>query len=281
MKKFTLIALLLSIVTLINCSENNQNDEQEIRTLMAQYDEASLKNDLAFFDKMLAPEYFIITPGGNTSDREAALKFLRDEKEKPTYKLISLKSDSLQIKMVGDMAIVNGKWLATTQAIDDPSPVMHKDEGRFTSILEKRNGQWMMVTEHVSENPHNKKEAELLLKEASDSYDKGLLAKDNALFSSLFAEDYTSTNEDGKVSNKTDDIAQIMSADLVFLTAKTEDKNFRLYRDTAVETGTFSASGIYKKEPFSESGRYTTTWIYRDGKWKIVSDHTSSIPVTK
>jgi len=73
----------------------------------------------------------------------------------------------------------------------------------------------------------------------------------------------------------------MMSSDVVFLTAKTDDKNFRIYRNTAVETGRFSDTGTYKGKPFSETGRYTTTWIYRDGRWKIVADHTSPIPDSK
>lgn len=281
MKKITLISVLISAVAFINCSENKSNDEQEIRSLMTQYDEAAVKNDLAFFEKIIAPEYQIFTPGGTMADREESIKYMTDEKENPTYKLISLKSDSLQVKMMGDMAVVTGKWLSTTQAVDDPSAVLHNDEGRFTSILEKRNGAWVMITEHVSEDPHDKKELEKELKTASESFDTGMLAKDNALFSGLFADDFSSTNSEGKVTNKADAIAQMMSTDLVFLTAKTDDKNFRLYRDTAIETGRYASTGTYKGEPFSESGRYTTTWIYRDGKWKIVADHTSAFPISK
>mgnify|MGYP006194204789 FL=1 len=73
----------------------------------------------------------------------------------------------------------------------------------------------------------------------------------------------------------------MMSPDLVILTSKTDDKIFRLYRNTAVETGRFTATGSYEGKPFSEVGRYTTTWVYRDGKWKIVADHTSLIPNSK
>ena len=138
-----------------------------------------------------------------------------------------------------------------------------------------------MVREHVTENPHDKTKMEAELKAASDSYDKGLMTKDKAHFESLFADDYASTGRAGKLTNKEEDITDIMSPDLVFLTSKTDDKNFRLYKNTAVETGRFSTTGSYKGEPFSEEGRYTTTWVYRDGKWKIVADHTSLIPNSK
>lgn len=283
MKNIKLFGLLMITIISASCAQNNVNgnDEKEIRNLMAQYDEASMKNNISFFDANFAPDYHISTAEGTYENKESAMKFMKEEMEKPHYKLVSLKSDSIQVHIIGDAAIVSGKWLSTTQALDDPNPVMHKDEGRYTSILEKRNGKWMMVSEHVSDKPHNKGVLETELKAASESYDKGLLAKDKALFEDLFAEDYISTSREGKLSTKTEDVNQMMSSDLVFLTSKTEDKNFRIYRNTAVETGRFSDSGTFKGKPFSETGRYTTTWIYRDGKWRIVADHTSPMPNAK
>ncbi len=283
MKNLKLIAVLIVTIIFSNCSENknSSNDEQEIRNLISLYDEAAMKNDIGFYETNLAPDYQIATSEGSFENKESSLQFMKQELENPSYKLISLKSDSVQVHFIGNAAVVSGKWLSTTQALKDSNPVMHNDEGRYTSILEKRDGKWMMVSEHVSDKPHNKSELEKELKAASESYDTGLLTKDEAFFTDLFADDYVSTNTEGKTTTKAEDIAQIISPDLVFLTSKTEDKNFRIYRNTAVETGKFSSTGSYKGKPFSETGRYTTTWLYRDGKWKIVADHTSTIPNSK
>src|SRR5690606_14510585 len=283
MKNFKLLALLIVAIVLSNCSENKSgnNDEQEIRNLMALYDEAAVKNDVGFFETNLASDYRSANFEGSFENKESILKYMKKEMEKPTYKMVSLKSDSIQVHIIGDAAVVSGKWLSTTQALNDPNPVMHNDEGRYTSILEKRDGKWMIVSEHVSERPHNKTEIEASLKLASESYDKGLMTKDMALFADLFADDYASTGREGKLTNREEEINQMMSSDLVFLTANTDDKNFRIYRNTAVETGKFSSTGSYKGKPFSETGRYTTTWIYRDGKWRIVADHTSPMPASK
>jgi uncharacterized protein (TIGR02246 family) len=283
MKNLKLIAVLIVTIIFSNCSENknSSNDEQEIRNLIALYDEAAMKNDIGFYETNLAPDYQIATSEGSFENKESSLQFMKQELENPSYKLISLKSDSVQVHFIGNAAVVSGKWLSTTQAFKDSNPVMHNDEGRYTSILEKRDGKWMMVSEHVSDKPHNKTEIEASLKAASESYDKGLMTKDKALFSDLFADDYASTGREGKLTNKEDEINQMMSSDVVFLTSNTDDKNFRIYRNTAVETGKFSSTGTYKGKPFSETGRYTTTWIYRDGKWKIVADHTSPMPDSK
>jgi uncharacterized protein (TIGR02246 family) len=286
MKNIKLFGLFILTILFSNCSENkntgnNENDEQEIRDLIASYDEAAMKNDIGFFEANLASDYQSANSEGGFRNKEYILKYMKEDIEKPNYKLVSLKSDSVQVHFIGNAAIVSGKWLSTTQAMGDANPVMHDDEGRYTSILEKRDGKWMMVSEHVSEKPHDKTKLETELKAASESYDKGLVAKDKAIFENLFADDYVSTGRGGKMATKEQEITDIISTDLVVLTSQTDDKNFRIYRNTAVETGRFTAAGSYKGEPFSESGRYTTTWVYRDGKWRIVADHTSLIENSK
>jgi hypothetical protein len=45
----------------------------------------------------------------------------------------------------------------------------------------------------------------------------------------------------------------------------------------AVETGKYRTKGTNKGKAFDETGRYTTTWVWRGGRWQIVADHTSVI----
>lgn len=286
MKNFKLFGLFILTIAFSNCSENKtqnsgENDEQEIKDLLALYDEAAVKNDIGFFETNLASDYQIATSEGGFYNKEDQMKYIKEDMENPKYKLVSLKSDSVLVKFIGNAAIVSGKWLSTSQALEDPNPVMHNDEGRYTSILEKRDGKWIMVSEQVSEKPHNKTQLETELKAASESYDKALKESDKTAFSDLLADDFASTGIEGKLRNKTEEMEHMMTSNLVILNSTTDDKNFRIYRNTAVETGRFSVNGSYKGTPFSETGRYTTTWIYRDGKWKIVADHTSPMPDSK
>ncbi|MEO5983993.1 MAG: nuclear transport factor 2 family protein [Ferruginibacter sp.] len=275
MKKIFITTIL---ITLSFADLFAQKAEQEIRTLIENYDKASLKNDIPFFERLFAADYIISTSNGSTMNRTVSLADMQKQKDKPTYKFIATKSDSVQVKVSGNMAVVTGKWLSTTQALDDPTAKLHNDVGRYTSVLEKRNGKWMMIAEHVSEKPHTAAELEPGVRKASEDYDKAWETKNAELFSSLLTDDYMSTNETGKIRYKTDDIAQMTSADLVLTSNTADDKKFRMYRNTAVETGHYSVSGSYKGKAFSENGRYTSTWIYRDGKWKMAADHTSHIP---
>ncbi len=95
-------------------------------------------------------------------------------------------------------------------------------------------------------------------------FDKALETTNAALFEKLLAEDFISTNEAGRISNKKDEIAQMTSPDLVLTTAKSDDKNFRICFNSAVEAGRYTVTGTYKGKQFSETGRYTSSWIYKD-----------------
>ncbi len=277
MKSLKLCCILAVLFTSFNCSKNNANDEKEIRNLIAQYDNAIMENNVDFFDKTFASDYKFLTEDGRIRYRDEALKEMRDEKEKPTYILSSASSDSLDVKVNGDIAIVTGRWLSGTKTLGDPDGEEHNDVGRYTTVFERQNNQWKVILEHVSEKPHDKTVLENQLKKASEDYDNALMSKDVKLFSSLFADDYISTDPSGNVKTAKESIAEMTSPDLVFTKINTTDKNFRLYRNTAVETGKFVSEGTNNGKIFMESGRYTATWIYRDGKWKMVSEHSSAV----
>lgn len=281
MKTLKRCCLLAVLFTSLNCSNNNANDEQDIKNLISQYDQAILENNVAFFENILASDYRILTESGGIRYKEAVIKEMQREKEKPTYIMSSIASDSLHVKINGDIAVVTGRWLSGTKTIENPNEEAHNDVGRYTVVFERQKNQWKVVSEHISENPHNKTVLETQLKKASDAYDMALLSKDLKLFTSLFSDDYTATNERGEVRNAQEEIAEMTNPDLVFTKINTTDKNFRLYRNSAVETGKFVSEGTNNGTIFMDSGHYTVTWIYRDGHWKMVAEHTSHLTNSK
>ncbi|MEZ4778686.1 MAG: nuclear transport factor 2 family protein [Flavobacteriaceae bacterium] len=277
MKTRPIFGLLAGILLLYGCSSNQTNDEQQIRDLIAQYDQAILENNADFFENTLAPNYKILTENGGIQSKDEVLKEIRSEKENPTYIISSVASDSLEINQYNNIAVVTGRWLSGTKSIENPEGEVHNDVGRYTVILEKNNNSWKVISEHISEKPHDKKLLEEQLRKASEGYDKALLSKDVTLFSSLFAKDYTSIDNDGVTKNEKQLIEEMMQPDLVITKINTTDKTFRLYRNTAVETGKYDSEGIFKGKPFVDKGRYTATWVYRDGSWKLVAEHSSNL----
>jgi ketosteroid isomerase-like protein len=275
MRVIILTALVLMMSTVLLFAQNTKA-EQEVLKVNSDYDKAILKGDISFHERLLAPEYVSYNPDASARTRSEVLERMKKEKATPTFKLTALASDDVKVKVAGNLAVVTARWNSTGTAMEtDAEP--HTDQGYYTAVYEKRNGRWMLLSDHATEKPHTTAELEPSLRKASESFDKALETKNAALFEKLLAEDYTSTNEAGRISNKKDEIAQMTSPDFVLTSAKADDKNFRIYRNSAVETGRYSVTGTYKGKNFSETGRYTSSWIYKDGKWQIAADHTSVI----
>lgn len=273
-------AALLTVIAATAALAQNSGAEQEVRKLVSEMDRAFAKNDVAYFESVLADDYVLAGTDGKTKTRAELLAEMRKEVEKPTYKLTANASEDVRVRVSGDMAVVTAIWRMTTVGPESNPWEPHKDEGRYTTVLQRRGGRWVVVADHVTERPHTPEEFEPELRKASESYDAAMKARDAAAFGRLLADDYAFTGPGGVVRNKAEDIAHMTSSDTKIESATTDDKKIRIYRSTAVETGRYTVTGTHKGKPFTETGRYTTTWVRRDGRWQIVSDHTSVLPQT-
>ena len=276
MKKLFVTALLVSTSATILFAQKTK-EQQEVLKVNEAYEEAMRKGDYDAQEKFLAPGYVAYHPDGSFEGRAQVAEWFRKQKTNPTFKMVGMKSDDVTVRVSGNLAVVSGGWKATTQRTD-PDAEPHDDAGRYTAVYEKQNGKWLVVFDHVTEKPHTPEEMEPSLRKASEAYDRALKTRDAALYDKLLAEDYMYTNEKGDQRNKAEDIKHMASPDLVLTSANATDKKFRIYRNAAVETGRYEVAGTYKGTPFTEAGRYTTTWIYKDGRWQIVADHTSTVP---
>ena len=277
MKRLIFAALLVTLVTPLALAQGG-GAEQEIRKLIAEFDQAALKNDVAFVERIVADDAVFARPDGSVRTRAEFIAEMRREAEKPTYRLTAVTSEDVRVRVSGDMAVVTAAWKSTTVGPESNPWEPHDDTGRYTTVLQKRGGRWLIIADHATEKPHTPEEFEPELRKASESYDAAMRAGDAAAFGRLLADDYMYTNESGVVRNKAEDIALMTSPDMKIESASADDKKFRIYRNTAVETGRYAVKGTHKGKPFTEIGRYTTTWVRRDGRWQIVADHTSVLP---
>ena len=72
--------------------------------------------------------------------------------------------------------------------------------------------------------------------------------------------------------DKKQQIAALSSGDLKLSEAKSNDVRIRIYGETAVMTGRFTAKAesTGKREMIEE--RYTAVWVRRDGRWQLVAE---------
>jgi ketosteroid isomerase-like protein len=254
-------------------------DEQEILKIHQALEQAYMKNDIAYFERVTADDYILSTETGRLVSRAQLIEDARKEMTKPTYKVLSATSDGVKVKVSGNMAFVTGNWAGTTVPPTDATAEPHMDKGRYTGIYEKRGDNWLLVVEHFSEAPHDRKLMEQQVLKLGQEYSKMIQRGDAAAIAQVLAEDFTYTDEKGKILNKTEDLATYKDRKSKFELTETTDQKVRVIgNNAAVETGIFHVKGMDKDgKPFDDTYRYTTTWVWRGGRWQVAADHTSKI----
>ncbi len=279
MKKIILITTLTLISATFAFAQSK--DEQEILKIHAALDQAFLKNDITYFERVFADDFVISVPDGKMLNRTQNLEEMRKEIAKPTYKVLTSTSDNLKVKVSGNMALVTGNWVSTTVPPDNENAEPHKDTGRYTGVYEKRNGKWMLVAEHFSEAAHDRKLMEQQVLKMGQEYVKMIKNQDATAIERILADEYLYTNEEGKVKNKAEDLASYKTSDTKFEMFDISDQKVRVIGNgAAIETGVVRFKGARKGKPFDGSERYTTTWVWRGGRWQLASDHNSTISPT-
>jgi len=94
---------------------------------------------------------------------------------------------------------------------------------------------------------------------------------------SMLDGDFVLTDYDGTVFNKGKFLATIRDKSTQLTVEVSE--NMKLYRhgDTVIVIGSTREKGTEKGKPFSHLGRFTDTWIKKDGQWLCIASQLSLI----
>jgi hypothetical protein len=141
----------------------------------------------------------------NTSFRTISgnLAYLRKLASDPSYRVTSATSDDVQVRIAGDVAWVTAAWEASIVPLHTPDAVPHQDRGRYTGIYERRGGRWIIVTEHMSEAPHDPKVLEAHARTASERHWRSREAHGEAVSRSFRVIDNQTVLETGTIRNGT------------------------------------------------------------------------------
>jgi ketosteroid isomerase-like protein len=94
----------------------------------------------------------------------------------------------------------------------------------------------------------------------------------------LLADEYMYTEWDGRIYTKTQDLESYKTNRVKLESAEFLVQKARVIgAKAAIETGTIRYKGSKEGKPFDITKRYTTTWTWRDGRWRIAADHTSRV----
>ena len=111
------------------------------------------------------------------------------------------------------------------------------------------------------------------------SWKDAVVKGDAAALERLYADEYLSTDQEGMVWTKAQDIA--IDTDKArpsrVTSYKLDDLKVRVYGDVAVVTGRNTTVGTLFGKTVSTKSRFTDVFVKRDGRSQCVTDHTTAI----
>jgi ketosteroid isomerase-like protein len=95
------------------------------------------------------------------------------------------------------------------------------------------------------------------------------------ILSSLLAEDFVITIEDGSIFSKAGYISHTADSSTKVHLAEMTDLKVRMHGDTAVVTGAYHEKGESNGKSYEYHDRLTDVWMKVGGKWQVVASHYS------
>ncbi len=119
--------------------------------------------------------------------------------------------------------------------------------------------------------------AEQELITVEQQWKQAVIDRDRAALDQFYASEYISTDSEGLVWNKRQDI-EIDTAGASRLTSfKFEDLRVQVYGDVAVVTGRLFTAGVMAGAPSQNLSRFTDVFVKRDGRWRCVATHSTAV----
>jgi ketosteroid isomerase-like protein len=98
------------------------------------------------------------------------------------------------------------------------------------------------------------------------------------ILSTLLAEDFVITVEDGSTYSKTGYISHSAEPSVHVEVAEMSELKVRMHGNTAVVTGAYHERGKSDGKPYEYHDRLTDVWMKTGGRWQVIASH-YSVPV--
>ena len=112
-----------------------------------------------------------------------------------------------------------------------------------------------------------------------NDWSQAAIARDATALQRFYADEYVFTNEDGVVTNKATEIANIRGGTFRLTSYKFDDLKVHVYGEVAVVTGRNTIKGFWDdiKRDVSGPYRFTDVFVKRNGRWQCVASQSSRI----
>ncbi|MFN2510324.1 MAG: nuclear transport factor 2 family protein [Pyrinomonadaceae bacterium] len=141
------IVILVSLVFALSAvvigqakdKSGNGSTEQLILRLENEGREATLKNDLAANDRLLADKWINVNADGSVTTKAKLLELLKAG----SFTIQSIENDEVMVRVFGESAVVTGR--STTKRSGEGGEILTR-QVRFTRVYAKNHGRWQVVS---------------------------------------------------------------------------------------------------------------------------------------
>jgi len=93
----------------------------------------------------------------------------------------------------------------------------------------------------------------------------------------LLDSDFILTDYDGSLMNKAQFLAAIRDSSNQLTVEVSEDMKLHVHGETVIVTGATHEKGTLKGKPYQHQGRFTDTWVKKNGQWICVASQLSLV----
>lgn len=139
-----IVAAIAALYPVPSAAQGTRSDEQALRQLQNDLTTAWEKRDKATIERLLAPEWSLITTDGATVTRSDAIK---SSIESGDQTILKMTVDQVTIAIYGDAAVVRGRVVGTGVTLRGGNWTAR---ARFTDLCIRRMGRWEVVASQQS-----------------------------------------------------------------------------------------------------------------------------------
>jgi ketosteroid isomerase-like protein len=110
-----------------------------------------------------------------------------------------------------------------------------------------------------------------------NAWNQAEVTHDAQALSTLLAETFDFTDDDGRLMNKSQWLAHIRYGVDLYYQLSSSGMSVHLYGNVAVATGMYQYKITEKGKGVMRSGRFTDVWIQQNAKWKCVASQATLI----
>lgn len=118
------------------------------------------------------------------------------------------------------------------------------------------------------------------IKNLESNWEAALLTHDTSAIEKMVADDFIGTSSSGKTGDKSTLLAEAKRDTSTYTSAVSTDMTVRVFgSNVAVVTGIAKESGKTKAgKTFTNTYRFTDTWVERNGEWQLVAAQAMALP---